>query len=67
MYLIAGHKGQPEVVKSKGRKGRRRRLKAKQGRGTLVKEKPPILGMIQRGGRLSSKCWLMSSKQRLHR
>jgi len=50
MYLIAGHKGQPEVVKSKGRKGRRRRLKAKQGRGTLVKEKPPILGMIQRGG-----------------
>ncbi len=50
MYLIAGHKGQPEVVKSKGRKGRRRRLKAKQGRGTLVKEKTPILGMIQRGG-----------------
>lgn len=50
MYLIAGHKGQPEVVKSKGRKGRRRRLKAKPGRGTLAQEKPPIFGMIQRGG-----------------
>ena len=25
-YVIAGHKGQPEVVKHKGRKGRRRRL-----------------------------------------
>jgi len=34
----------------KGRKGRRRRLKTQQGRGTLAKEKPPILGMIQRGG-----------------
>ena len=28
MYLIAGHKGQPEVVKAKGRKGRRRQLKS---------------------------------------
>lgn len=50
IYLIAGHKGQPEVVKSKGRKGRRRRLKAKAGRGTQATEKPPIFGMIQRGG-----------------
>ena len=33
-YVIAGHKGQPEVVKSKERKGRRRRLKGKAGRGT---------------------------------
>src|SRR5262252_2467833 len=34
----------------KGRPGRRRRLKGERGRGTLEKEKPPILGMIQRGG-----------------
>ena len=34
-YVIAGHKGQPEVIKSKERKGRRRRLKGKSGRGTL--------------------------------
>ena len=34
----------------KGRRGRRRRLKGAQGRGTLEKEKPPILGMIQWGG-----------------
>ncbi len=33
----------------KGRKGRRNRLKGAPGRGTLEKEKPPILGMIQRG------------------
>jgi transposase-like protein len=34
----------------KGRKGRRRRLKGAPGRGTLAKEKPPVLGLIQRGG-----------------
>lgn len=50
MYVIAGHKGQPELVQNKGRIGRRRQLKAKAGRGTLAKEKPPIVGMIQRGG-----------------
>jgi transposase-like protein len=32
------------------RKGRRNRLKGARGRGTLEKEKPPIFGMIQRGG-----------------
>jgi transposase-like protein len=51
-YVIAGHKGQPEVVKSKGRQGRRRRRKGKCGRGTLAKEKPPVFGMIQRGGQV---------------
>ena len=33
----------------KGRKGRRN-PKGRRGRGTLAGEKPPILGMIQRGG-----------------
>lgn len=33
--------------------GRRRRLKGKRGRGTLAAEKPPILGMIQRGGQVA--------------
>ena len=51
-YVIAGHKGQPEVVKSKGRTGRRRRLKGKAGRGTLAKERPPVFGMMQRGGQV---------------
>ncbi len=51
-YVIAGHKGQPEVVKEKGRKGRRRRLKGKCGRGTLAKERPPVFGMMQRGGQV---------------
>src|SRR5262249_55582218 len=51
-YVIAGHKGQPEVVKSKERKGRRRPLKGKSGRGTLEKERPPVFGMMQRGGQV---------------
>src|SRR3954466_3640166 len=34
----------------KGRLGRRRRLAGAPGRGTLEKDKPPILGLIQRGG-----------------
>ena len=51
-YVIAGHKGQPEVVKSKGRQGRRRRLKGKGGRGTLEKERPPVFGMIERCGQV---------------
>ena len=50
--VVAGHKGQPEVVKSKGRKGRRRRRKSKAGRGTMEQEKPPVLGMIERGGQV---------------
>ena len=51
-YVVAGHKGQPEVVKNKGRKGRRNRLKGKRGRGTLHKERPPVFGMLQRGGQV---------------
>jgi transposase-like protein len=50
--VVAGHQGQPEVVKNKGRKGRRTRLKAKCGRGTLHKERPPVFGMLQRGGQV---------------
>jgi transposase-like protein len=50
VYIVAGHKGHPEAVLQQGRPGRRRRLKGAPGRGTLEKEKPPILGMIQRGG-----------------
>jgi len=46
---VAGHKGNPQAVRAKGRRGRCRRLK-KRGRGTLESEKPPVLGMIERGG-----------------
>ena len=51
-YVIAGHKGHPEVVKSKGRQGCRRRLQGQAGRGTLEKERPPVFGMMQRGGQV---------------
>src|SRR3954453_21321398 len=36
--------------RQRGRPGRRRRLRGAPGRGTLAKEKPPILGLLQRGG-----------------
>ena len=49
---MAGHKGYPEAVAEQGRAGRRRRLKGKRGRGTLAAEKPPIFGMLQRGGQV---------------
>jgi len=50
VYIVAGHKGHPEATLEQGRAGRRRRLRGAPGRGTLDKEKPPIFGMIQRGG-----------------
>src|SRR5215813_12471700 len=50
--VLAGHKGLPEVIKSKGRQGRRRRLQGKAGRGTMEKERPPVFGMMQRGGQV---------------
>jgi len=50
VYITAGHKGHPEVVARLGRKGRRRKLRGKRGRGTLEGEKPPVLGLLQRGG-----------------
>ncbi len=53
VYVIAGHKGHPSAVMKQGRKGRRNRLKGARGRGTLEGEKPPILGMIQRGGEVA--------------
>jgi transposase-like protein len=49
-YIVAGHKGHPGAVQRKNRKGRRRRLKGAPGRSTLAKEKPPVLGIAQRGG-----------------
>jgi transposase-like protein len=52
VYIVAGHKGHPEAPLEAGRPGRRRRLKGSPGRGTLEKEKPPIFGMIQRGGQV---------------
>jgi transposase-like protein len=51
-YVVAGFKGQPLKVAQKGRKGRRRRLKGKPGRGTLDKERPPIFGIVQRSGQV---------------
>jgi hypothetical protein len=50
VYVTPGHKGHPEVVAQLGRKGRRRKLRGKRGRGTLADEKPPILGLLHRTG-----------------
>jgi transposase-like protein len=48
VYVVAGHKGRPDRIQ--GRAPRCRRLQGAPGRGTLAKEKPPIFGMIARGG-----------------
>ena len=50
VYIVAGHKGRPDIVAQEGRPGRRRRLKGKRGRGTLADEKPPMMGLIQHDG-----------------
>ena len=50
MYITAGHKGHPAIVASENRKGRRRKLKGKRGRGTLAAEKPLVLGLFHRDG-----------------
>ena len=52
VYVVAGHKGATRGGSQKGRLGRRRRLAGAPGRGTLEKDKPPILGLIQRGGQV---------------
>jgi hypothetical protein len=36
VYIVARHKGRPDVVAKLGRLGRRRRLKGAPGRGTLA-------------------------------
>jgi len=48
--VTAGHKGKPEEVKKKVAKEDGIGSKGLGGGETLEKEKPPILGMIQRGG-----------------
>lgn len=37
-------------MQAQGRVGRRRRLRGQRGRGTAANEKPPIFGMLERGG-----------------
>ena len=50
VYIVAGHKGHPDKVAESGRDPRCRRLKGAPGRGTLEKDKPPVLGMVERNG-----------------
>jgi transposase-like protein len=64
LYVVAGHKGNPEAVRAKGRDGRRNRLKG--GRGTLEKEKPPIFGMIERGGQVVIRILANVQQKTLH-
>ena len=50
-YVVAGHTGQPEVVKSKGAKAVAVDAKANPA-STMEKERPPVFGMIERGGQV---------------
>ncbi len=40
VYIVCGHKGQPDKVKKANRALLRRHLKGARGRGTLENEKP---------------------------
>ena len=51
-YIVAGHKGHHEASKNLDRPARKRRLKGAPVRGTLEKDKPPLQGMIERGGQV---------------
>lgn len=67
VYVTAGHKGNPDVRKKGAHvgvtvsKGYPSGSKLR-GRGTLEKEKPPIFGMIQRGGEVVL-CMLANVRQ----
>lgn len=61
VYVIAGHKGNPEAVQRANRPGRRNRLRGARGRGTLEKEKPPVLGIVERGGEVA--IWMLPNVQ----
>jgi hypothetical protein len=58
VYVVAGHKGQPAAVAKRGGRAPSQAgrlagwLAGAPGRGTAAKDKPPILGLIQRGGQV---------------
>jgi transposase-like protein len=47
-YVVAGHQGRPAQIT--GRAPRRRRRQGAPGRGPLEQGKPPLFGMLERGG-----------------
>jgi transposase-like protein len=49
--LLRDTKGTRNLLK-KGREARKRRLKGPRGRGTADSDKPPVFGMIERGGQV---------------
>jgi hypothetical protein len=65
VYVVAGHKGNPLAVLKQGRPGRRR-LKGCRGRGTLATEKPPIFGLLQRGGQVVIQMLSMGNRRPLN-
>jgi hypothetical protein len=56
-YVTAGHKGQPEVVKSKERTGRRRRLQGKAVVAPWRRKDRPSLGCCRVAVKGSSISW----------
>jgi len=52
VYVVAGHKGQPEEVTKGAAWGAVATGQASRDAGTLDKDKPPILGLIQRGSQV---------------
>ena len=50
VYVVAGHKGQPAAVAKRGGSGAAASWQARRDAARWRRDKPPILGLIQRGG-----------------
>jgi hypothetical protein len=63
MYIVASHKGNPEIIMGEGRINR---LRGSRGCGTLEKEKPTVFKLSQRGGEVVIKM-LNNVERRYHK
>src|SRR4051794_39006905 len=52
VYVVAGHKGQPAAVAKRGGSGAVAGWPARRAGARWRRDKPPILGLIQRGGQV---------------
>ena len=52
VYVVAGYKGQPAAVAKRGRSGAAASWQARRAAARWKKNKPPVLGLIQRGGQV---------------
>ena len=67
VYVVAGHKGNPIATQKKAARDAAGASQGAPGRGTLEKEKPPILGVSKEAVRSFSTCCPTSGRRRSSR